>query len=176
MATASRDTFKTAQPFLGTYTVGDSGGIIRLSIHSEDDNAGYDQDLHESFLREAFYGFGILGGGDDVKQRVSLMTMMIVPVLAKIAGNNDPDENAVSHVFGQGSVCVAMDFPGWFEAATVVFFLAGISSGYAVYTIYKHCKELWGGKQLGLSVFMGMVILLMNLFWMVTYGGAARAG
>lgn len=98
---------------------------------------------------------------------VNIVVVLIVPGIARLAGNNDPDENAISHVFGQASICVAMDFPGWFEAATTIFFFSGLSSGYAVYEIYRHCKEMWGGKQLPLGIFMGAVILLMNLFWMV---------
>ena len=34
-------------------------------------------------------------------------------------------KNALSHVFGQSSLCVAMDFPGWSEAALIVFLLSG---------------------------------------------------
>lgn len=98
---------------------------------------------------------------------VNIIVVLIVPAIARLAGNSDPDENAISHVFGQASICVAMDFPGWVEAATTIFFFSGLSSGYAVYTIYLHCKEMWGGKQVPLSIFMGTVILLMNLFWMV---------
>eukprot|EP00490_Sorites_sp_Unknown_P010523 CAMPEP_0114668698 /NCGR_PEP_ID=MMETSP0191-20121206/36730_1 /TAXON_ID=126664 /ORGANISM="Sorites sp." /LENGTH=254 /DNA_ID=CAMNT_0001922425 /DNA_START=54 /DNA_END=818 /DNA_ORIENTATION=+ len=98
---------------------------------------------------------------------VNIVLMLIVPVLARLAGNNDPDANAISHVFGQASICVAMDFPGWFEAAGTIFFFTGIVSGYAVYKVYAHCKELWGGKQIGLTIFMGIVIVMMNLFWMV---------
>lgn len=55
------------------------------------------------------------------------------------------DENAISHLFGQTSICVAMDFPGWFEAAGVCFFIAGLFHAFALYQIYRYCKGLWGG-------------------------------
>mmetsp|Transcript_121527 Transcript_121527/g.170985 ORF Transcript_121527/g.170985 Transcript_121527/m.170985 type:complete len:264 (-) Transcript_121527:165-956(-) len=98
---------------------------------------------------------------------VNILIMLFVPALAKLAGNHDPDANAISHVFGQETICVAMDFPGWREAANVIFFLSGISGGYAVYTIYLHCKTVWGGKQFGLFIYTLWVIILMNLLWMV---------
>eukprot|EP00434_Breviolum_minutum_P021152 symbB.v1.2.018664.t1/scaffold1499.1/size115214/6 len=56
---------------------------------------------------------------------VNILVMLFVPALAKLAGNHDPDANAISHVFGQETICVAMDFPGWREPATVIFFLSG---------------------------------------------------
>jgi len=62
---------------------------------------------------------------------VNILIMLFVPALAKLAGNHDPDANAISHVFGQETICVAMDFPGWREAANVIFFLSG-NSGFAL--------------------------------------------
>lgn len=50
-------------PYRAAVSQRSGGGIIRLSFHSEDENSGYDQGLHARFVREAFFGFGMLGGG-----------------------------------------------------------------------------------------------------------------
>mmetsp|Transcript_42856 Transcript_42856/g.100097 ORF Transcript_42856/g.100097 Transcript_42856/m.100097 type:complete len:113 (+) Transcript_42856:57-395(+) len=72
---------------------------------------------------------------------------LIVPVVARLAGNNDPNENQISHVFGQESICVAMDFPGWVEVATVMFFFAGLLHSYAMIKVYQHCKSEWKAER-----------------------------
>ncbi|CAE7445481.1 DnaJ-1 [Symbiodinium pilosum] len=88
---------------------------------------------------------------------------------ARLAGNNDPNENQISHVFGQGSICVAMDFPGWMEIATIMFFITGLLHSYAMIKVYQHCKSEWEGKNSKrcLAAFVAFQILLVNCFWLV---------
>ncbi|CAE7608643.1 DnaJ-1 [Symbiodinium sp. CCMP2456] len=99
----------------------------------------------------------------------SIILSLVVPIVARLAGNNDPDENSISHVFGQGSICVAMDFPGWVEAATVMFFITGLMHGYAIYKVYRHCQSEWQGKfsKRFLQAVAAFVILTTNCFWLV---------
>ena len=94
---------------------------------------------------------------------------LIVPVVARLAGNNDPNENQISHVFGQESICVAMDFPGWVEVATVMFFFAGLLHSYAMIKVYQHCKSEWKAESSKrcLLAFVAFEILCVNCFWMV---------
>merc|ERR1719232_799277 len=62
---------------------------------------------------------------------------LVVPAIAKLAGNVDPNENAISHVYGQQTICVAMDFPGWWEAASASFFVAGLMDAFAFIQFYR---------------------------------------
>ena len=99
----------------------------------------------------------------------NIVVALIVPITARLAGNADPDENQISHVFGQGSICVAMDFPGWAEAATTMFFITGLLHSYAMIKVYHHCKSEWEGKNSKrcLTAFVAFQILLVNCFWLV---------
>ena len=99
----------------------------------------------------------------------NIILSLIVPIAARLAGNNDPEENAISHVFGQGSICVAMDFPGWMEAATTMFFFSGLLHGYAIVKVYQHCKNEWQGRcsKICLVAFTAFMILCVNCFWLV---------
>ena len=94
---------------------------------------------------------------------------LTVPVVARLAGNNDPNENQISHVFGQDSICVAMDFPGWVEVATIMFFFAGLLHSYAMIKVYQHCKSEWKAEssKRWLLAFVAFEILCVNCFWMV---------
>lgn len=74
----------------------------------------------------------------------SAISRLVVPLIAKLAGNRDPDENAISHVFGQQTICVAMDFPGWFEAAGAVFIVAGLMDAFAFYQFYRIGWKMYG--------------------------------
>ena len=55
----------------------------------------------------------------------------------------DPEKNSLSHVFGQSSICVAMDFPGWAEAGFVTFMLSGFLDTYVVFVVFRHVKTRW---------------------------------
>ncbi|CAE7192006.1 unnamed protein product [Symbiodinium natans] len=91
------------------------------------------------------------------------------------AGNNDPQENALSHVFGQQSVCVAMDFPGWSQAALAAFLLSGFIDGWVVIQVYRHCVSTWseaGASKAScrmLAGFFTFVVLCLNSFWLVYF-------
>jgi len=71
---------------------------------------------------------------------------LVVPLVARLAGNVDPDENAISHVFGQQTICVAMDFPGWWEAACTSFLVAGLMDAFAFAQLYRIVLQLRYGE------------------------------
>lgn len=108
----------------------------------------------------------------------SLLLKLVVPIIAHLAGNVDPNENAISHAFGQSSLCVAMDFPGWYEAALVVFLVAGLMDEYALFAVWWHFKEEWKasrGKVLGLHVLMVFLALCFGCFFMVSFWNPAAS-
>jgi hypothetical protein len=96
---------------------------------------------------------------------------LVVPLIAKIAGNEDPMKNSISHVFGQQSICVAMDFPGWMEAATVVFFLTGLTITWAVMQVYRYIRQRKTAQGEDASPAMlavvGFQIVTCNCLWML---------
>lgn len=96
---------------------------------------------------------------------------LVVPLIAKIAGNDDPMKNSISHVFGQQSICVAMDFPGWMEAATVVFFLTGLTITWAVMQVYLYMRQRKTAQGEDVSPAMlavvGFQIVTCNCLWML---------
>ena len=99
----------------------------------------------------------------------NILLGLVVPIAARLAGNNDPYDNQISHVFGQGSICVAMDFPGWMEAATTMFFFTGLLHSYGMIKIYQHCKREWEGENSKkfLLAFVAFEIFCVNCFWLV---------
>ncbi|CAK9036364.1 unnamed protein product, partial [Durusdinium trenchii] len=157
------------------------GGRIRADrrrrVESEERGAGFSDD---SPLTAACSGSAMqwisskplkLMGG-------SLLLKLVVPIIAHLAGNVDPNENAISHAFGQSSLCVAMDFPGWYEAALVVFLVAGLMDEYALFAVWWHFKEEWKasrGKVLGLHVLMVFLALCFGCFFMVSFWNPAAS-
>lgn len=66
---------------------------------------------------------------------------MIVPLLARAVGNYDLTENSIVHVFGQATLCAAMDYPGWLEAAAFGFFVAGLMWSVGAYQVISFVKK-----------------------------------
>jgi len=106
---------------------------------------------------------------------------LVVPGIAKVAGNRDPDENAISHVFGQQTICVAMDFPGWFEAAGTCFFVAGLMEAYALFRVYRisllQCgpNEATQLRKCLLAAFFALMAVLSNGFSTIVLFGSPVA-
>jgi len=69
-----------------------------------------------------------------------------VPGIAKLAGKRDPHENAVSHMFAQQVLCVAMEFPGWFKAACAGFFVSGLLEAFPFFRVYRLSWLRYGGE------------------------------
>lgn len=67
---------------------------------------------------------------------LAVALQVVVPALARIDGNLDYHQNSMFHIFGSSSICVAMDFPGWAQAATVCFFLGGCANCWALLQIF----------------------------------------
>lgn len=98
---------------------------------------------------------------------VSVLLKTVVPILARVAGHNDLSRNSMSHVMGQDSVCVAMDFPGWMEAATTMFFVTGLVDCWVVLSTMQHYHDKRGRKTWSplLVVFVAcLVICLQGVF------------
>lgn len=106
---------------------------------------------------------------------VSQVLRLVVPFVAKLAGNVDPDENAISHVFGQQTICVAMDFPGWWEAACTSFLVAGLMDAFAFAQLYRIVLRLRYGEddvpkmRRGLLATFCMLMALMSNSFSLIY-------
>lgn len=97
----------------------------------------------------------------------------IVPAVARSVGNEDPDMHSMSHLLGQESVCSAMDFKGWMEAAGAAFIVAGLLDMLGLYQTHRTCiGDPAEGKPLkrctDLTVFLCLEAFLVASAMLVT--------
>lgn len=125
-------------------------------------------------------GHGLFGCLDPVLEKplfvmsMSVIMKLAVPVMARFAGNIDAQENSVTHIFGQGYICVAMDFLGWMEAASIMFFLTGLLDCWAVVDTLRRYRESNGSKDVRkgwnpqCTVFAALLMACFQGFFLVS--------
>lgn len=97
---------------------------------------------------------------------VCAMIKGCVPAVAKIAGNIDFHRHERSHMFGYGAICVAVDFPGWREVSSILWFFSGLVDAWVVVTVCGRVQQQGAQvSRVGLIMLQVFLMTCFSLFW-----------